>query len=84
MVFCGSYVIMVLCLWGSLHHLFVQLVKHVSVDSAREGAYWIEFAIDSELRTLSIEFWEGTKFVCVPIVHNGRDVSPTMSYNDLM
>ena len=38
----------------------------------------------SRRRTLSIGFWEGKQFVCMPIVHCGRDVPPTKSYIDLM
>ena len=67
-----------------LHHLFVELVKHVSAIIARERAYSIEFAVDSHRRTLNIGFWEGKQFVCKPILHCGRDVSPTKVYIDLM
>ena len=51
---------------------------------AREGAHSIEFAVDSHRRTLSITFWEDKQFVCMPIVHFGRDVSPTKGYIDLL
>ena len=67
-----------------LHHLFVEIVKHVSAIIAREGAYSIEFAVDSHRRILSIGFWEGKQFVCMPIVHCGRDVSSTKGSTDLM
>ena len=67
-----------------MHHLFVELVKHVSALIAREGAYSIEFSVDSQRRTLSVGFWEGKQFVCMPKLHCGRDVSPTKSYIDLM
>ena len=69
---------------GLLQISFVQLVKHVSAVIAREGAYSIEFAADSQRRTLSIGFWRGKQFVCMPIVRCGRDVSPTKGYIDLM
>ena len=39
---------------GLLHHLFVELVKHVSSVIAREGAYSIEFSVGSHRRTLSV------------------------------
>ena len=51
---------------------------------AREGAFSIEFAVNSHRRTLSVGFWEGKQFVCMPIVHCARDVSPTKCYFDLM
>ena len=41
---------------GLLHHLFLELVKHVSSVIAREGAYSIEFFVDSRRRTLSLCF----------------------------
>ena len=69
---------------GLLHHLFVELVKHVSSVIAREGAYSIEFSVGSHRRTLSVEFWEGKRFVCMPVLHCGRDVPPTKSYIDLV
>ena len=49
---------------GLLHHLFVELVKHVSSVIAREGAYSIEFSAGSNRRTLSVEFLGGQAF-CV-------------------
>ena len=67
-----------------LHHLFLELVKHVSSVIAREGAYSIEFSVDSHRRTLSVEFWEGKRFVCMPMMHCGRDVPPTKSFIDLV
>ena len=69
---------------GLLHQLFVQLVKHVSAVIAGEGAYSVHFAVDSQHQTLSFRFWESKQFVCTPIVHCGRDLSPTKGYNDLM
>ena len=69
---------------GFLHHLSMQLVKYVSAVFAHEGAYSIEFAENSHRRTLSIRFWEGKHFVCMPIGLYGRDVSPTTGYIDLM
>ena len=69
---------------GLLHHLFVELVKHVSSVIAREGAYSIEFSVGSCRRTLSVGFWEGKRFVCMPILHCGRDVPPKKSYFDLV
>ena len=67
-----------------LHLLFVELVKHVSSVIAREGAYSIEFSVGSHLRTLSVGFWEGKRFVCMPMLHCGRDVPPTKKYIDLV
>ena len=69
---------------GLLHHLFVEVVKHVSSVIAREGAYSIEFSVGSHRRTLSVGFWEGKRFVCMPMLHCGRDVPPTKSYVDLV
>ena len=51
---------------------------------AREGAYSIELFVDSRRRTLSLCFWEGKRFLCLPILHCGRDVPPTKNYNDLL
>ena len=69
---------------GLLHHLFVELVKHVSSVIAREVAYSIEFAVGSHRKTLSVGFWEGKRFVCMPMLHCGRDVPPTKSNIDLV
>ena len=69
---------------GLLHHLFLELVKHVSSSIAREGAYSIEFSVSSHRRTLSLCFWEGKRLVCLPMLHCGRDVRPTKSYIDLV
>ena len=57
----------------------MELVKHVSAGIAREGAYSIEFSVDSHRRTLSVGF-----LLCMPIVHCGRDVPPANCYVDLM
>ena len=51
---------------------------------AREGAYSIEFSMDSYRRTLSVGFWEGKRFVCMPMLHCGRGVPPTKGYIDLV
>ena len=51
---------------------------------AREGAYSIEISVDSHHRTLSVGFWEGKRFVCMPMLHCGRDVPPTNNYIDLV
>ena len=69
---------------GLLQHLFMELVKHVSSVIAREGAYSIEFSVGSHRRTLSVGFWEGKRFVCMPMLHCGRDVPPTKSHIDLV
>ena len=69
---------------GLLHYLFVELVKHVSSVIAREGAYSIEFSVGSHRRRLSVGFWEGKRFVCMPMLHCGRYVPPTKSYIDLV
>ena len=69
---------------GLLHHLFLELVKHVSSVIAREGAYSIEFFVDSRRRTLSLCFWECKRFLCLPMLHCGRDVTPTKNYIDLV
>ena len=69
---------------GLLHHLFLELVKHVASVIAREGAYSIEFCVSSYRRTLSLCFWEGKRLVCLPMLHCGRDVPPTKSYIDLV
>ena len=69
---------------GLLHHLFVELVKHVSSVIAREGAYSIAFCEGSHRRTLSGGFWEGKRFVCMPMLHCGRDIPPTKIYFDLV
>ena len=69
---------------GLLHHLFLELVKHVSSVIAPEGAYSIEFSVGSQRRTLSLGFWEGKRFVCLPMLHCERDVPPTKTYIDLV
>ena len=51
---------------------------------AREGAYSIEFSVGRCHRTLSVGFWEGKRFVSMPMLHCGRDVPPTKSYIDLV
>ena len=62
----------------------MELVKHVSAVIAREGANSIEFSVNSRPRTLSVAFWEGKQFVCMPMLRCGRDVLPTKGYIDLM
>ena len=59
--------------------------EDVSAVIAREGAYSIEFSI-SHRRTLSVGFWEGKRFVCMPMLHcmKGIDVPPTKGYIDLV
>ena len=86
LIFVGGYFdfMLVVMFQGLLHHLFVQLVKHVSSVIAREGAYAIEFSVGSHRRALSVGFWEGTRFVCMPMFHCGRDVPLTKSYIDLV
>ena len=69
---------------GLLHHLFLELLKHVSSVIARGGAYSIEFSVDSRRRTLSLCFWEGKRFLCLPRLHCGRDVPTTKSCIDLV
>ena len=69
---------------GLLHHLFLELVKHVSSVIAREGAYSIEFSVGSRHRTLSLCFWEGKRLVCLPMLQCGRDVPPIKSCIDLV
>ena len=83
--FVGGYFdfMLVVMFQGLLHHLFVEFVKHVSSVIAREGAYSIEFSVGSHRRTLSVGFWEGKRFVCMPMLHCG-DVPPTKSYIDLV
>ena len=49
---------------GLLHHLFVELVKHVSSVIAREVAFSIEFSLGSQRRTLSVGFLGG-QALCV-------------------
>ena len=78
-----AFVLVVMFL-GLLHHLFVELVKHVSAIINREGAYSIEFAVDSHRRTLNFGFLEGKQFVCMHIVHCGGDVPTAKGYIDLM
>ena len=84
--FVGGYCdfMLVVMFQGLLHHLFVELVKHVSSVIAREGAYSIEFSVGTHRRTLSVGFWEGKRFVCMPMLHCGRVVPPTKSYIDLV
>ena len=69
--FVGGYFgfMLVVVFQGFLLHLFVELVKHVSSVIAREGAYSIEFSVGSHRRMLSVGFWEGKRFVCMPMLH---------------
>ena len=84
--FVGEYFdfMLVVIIQGLLHHLFVELVKHVSSVNAREGACSIDFSVGSHRRTLSVGFWEGKRLVCMPMLHCGRDVPPTKCYIDLV
>ena len=63
--FVGGYFdfMLVVMFHGFLHHLFLELVKHVASVIAREGACSIEFSVGSHRRTLSVGFWEGKRFV---------------------
>ena len=49
-------------------------MKHVMCVIAREGAFWLEFSVDSRCRILSVSFWEGKQLVCMPIALCGRDM----------
>ena len=69
---------------GLLHHLFLELVKHVASVIGREGAYCIKFSVSSRRRTLSLCFWEGKRLGCLPMLHCGRVVPPTKSCIDLV
>ena len=51
---------------------------------AREGACSIEFSVSTRRRMLSVGFWEGKRFVCMPMLHCGRGVPPTKGYIDLV
>ena len=84
--FVGGYFgfLVVVMFQGLLHHLFVELVNHESSVIAREGEYSIEFLVGSHRRTLSVGFWEGKRFLSMPMLHCGRDVPPTKSYIDLV
>ena len=84
--FVGGYFdfMLVVMFQGLLHHLFVELVKLVSSVIAREGAYSIEFSVGSHRRTLCVGFWEGKRFLCMPLLHCGRDVPLTKSYFDVV
>ena len=62
----------------------MELVKHVSAVIAREGANSIEFSVGPRRRTLSVGFWEGKRFVCMPMLHCRGDVPPTKGYIGLM
>ena len=86
LIIVGGYFgfMLVMMFQGLLHHLFVELVKYGSSVIAREGAYAIEFSVGSHHRALSVGFWEGKRFVCMPMLHSGRDVPPTRSYIDLV
>ena len=59
-----------------LHHLFVELVKHVASVIAREGAFSIEFSVGFHRKTLSVGFWEGKRFVCMPMLNCGKMFHP--------
>ena len=48
------------------------------------GHILLNFFVDSRRRTLSLCFWEGKRFLCLPMLHCGRDVPPTKSYIDLV
>ena len=84
--FVGGYFgfILVVIFQGLLHHLFLELVKHVSSVIAPEGAYSIEFSVGSHRRTLIVGFWEGKRFVCMCMLPCGREIPPTKSYSDLV
>ena len=49
-----------------------------------KGRIQLNSLLDTHRRTLSVGFWEGKRFVCMPMLHCGRDVPPTKSYIDLV
>ena len=51
---------------------------------AREGEYSIELSMGPCHKTLSVGFWEGKRFVCMPMLHCGRDVPCTKGSIDLV
>ena len=48
-----------------------------------KGQNRLNFFVELQRRTLSIGFWEGKQFVCMPFVHCGRHFSATKGYFDL-
>ena len=70
-------------LQGILNHLFMELMKHVMCVIAREGAYSMEFIVESRRRILSLTFWVGKQLVGMPIDFCGGGVPFSRGFVEL-
>ena len=57
-----------------LHHLFMELMRHIADIVGKEGVLSPEFKISAVRRNLSLCFWEGKNLVMMALTHCCRDV----------
>ena len=57
-----------------LHHLFMELMRHIADVVGKKGVLSLEFKSSAVRRSLSLSFWEGKKLVTMALTHCGRDV----------
>ena len=57
-----------------LHHLFMELMRHIADVVDKEGVLSFEFKSSAVRRSLSLCFWEGENLVMMALTHCGRDV----------
>ena len=61
----------------------MQLLEHVALTIAPEGASSKEFSVASRRQILSVSFWEGIQLVRMPVAQCGKDVPLSKSFVEL-
>ena len=57
-----------------LHHLLMELMRHIADMVGKEGVLSLEFRSSAVRRSLSLCFWEGKNLVMTALTHCSRDV----------
>ena len=57
-----------------LHHLFMELMRHIADVVGKEGVLSLEFKSSAVCRSLSLCFWEGKNVVMMALTHCSRDL----------
>ena len=56
-----------------LHHLFMELMRHIADVVGKEGVLSLEFKSSAVYRSLCLCFWEGKILVMMALTQCGRD-----------
>ena len=57
-----------------LHHLFMELMRHIADVVGKEGVLSLEFKSSAVRRSLILCFWEGKNLVMMALTHCSGDV----------